>query len=123
MKKYSIGIILLILISGFSFTLSAQVRTLHFTLDDVIRIAKEQSPRAIMARHRFRSSYWEFRTHKAKFRPSLSLQGTLPNLNRSIEPITLDDGSDAFLERSVTNYSLSAFLRQNIGAALKKTCA
>jgi len=113
-KRHSIRFILFFFITGFSLTGTAQVRTLHFSLDDVIRIAREQSPRAIMARHRFRSSYWEFRTHKAKFRPSLTLTGTLPNLNRSIEPITLDDGSDAFLERSVTNYSLSAFLRQNI---------
>jgi outer membrane protein TolC len=99
---------------GFSITGTAQVRTLHFTLDDVVRIAREQSRRAIIARHRFRSSYWEYRTHKAKFRPSLTLQGTLPDLNRSIDKITLPDGSDAFVERSLANYTVSAFLRQNI---------
>lgn len=113
-KKYSIRFILLFLITGFSLTGTAQVRTLNFTLDDVIRIAREQSPRAIMARHRFRSSYWEFRTHKAKFRPSLTLRGTLPDLNRSIDKITLPDGSDAFVERSLATYDISASLQQNI---------
>lgn len=113
-KKHNIRIILLFFLTGFSLIGTAQVQTLHFTLDDVIRIAREQSPRAIMARHRFRSSYWEYRTHKAKFRPSLTMQGTLPDLNRSIDVITLPDGSDAFVERSLSNYSVSAFLTQNI---------
>jgi outer membrane protein TolC len=113
-KKYSIGLLLLFLINCFAFTGSAQVRTLNLTLDDVIRIAREQSPRAIMARHRFRSSYWEFRTHKAKFRPSLTLRGTLPDLNRSIDRITLPDGSDAFVERSLATYDITASLQQNI---------
>jgi len=113
-KKYSIGLLLLFLINCFAFTGSAQVRNLNFTLDNVIRIAREQSPRAIMARHRFRSSYWEFRTHKAKFRPSLTLRGTLPDLNRSIDKITLPDGSDAFVERSLATYDITASLQQNI---------
>ena len=114
MKKYSIGLLLLFLINVFAFTGSAQDRTLNFTLDDVIMIARDQSPRAIMAKHRFRGSYWEYRTHKAKFRPSLTLAGTLPDLNRSIDKITLPDGSDAFVERSLATYAVSASLRQNI---------
>jgi outer membrane protein TolC len=113
-KKNSIGLLLLLLINVFTFTGSAQVRTLSFTLDDVIRLAREQSPMAIMAKHRFRSSYWEFRTYKAKFRPSLTLAGTLPDLNRSIDKITLPDGSDAFVERSLATYDVSASLAQNI---------
>lgn len=87
---------------------------LRFTLEDVVRIAREQSPAAILAKHRFRGSYWEFRTHKAKFRPGLNLDATLPDLTRSIDKITLDDGSDAFVERSNASYSLGASLTQNI---------
>ena len=105
MKKYSIGLLLLFLINCFTFTGSAQDRTLSFTLNDVIRI---------MAKHRFRGNYWEYRTHKAKFRPSLALAGTLPDLNRSIDKITLPDGTDAFVERSLATYAVSASLRQNI---------
>jgi outer membrane protein TolC len=67
-----------------------------------------------MAKHRFRANYWEFRTYEAKFRPSLSLAATLPDLNRSIDKITLPDGSDAFVERSLASYSVSASLVQNI---------
>ncbi len=102
------------MVTTFSFTGSAQVRTLRLTLDDVIRLAREQSIMAIRAKHRFRGSYWEYRTHKAKFRPSLTLEGTLPDLNRSIDKITLPDGSDAFVERSLASYTVSASLTQNI---------
>ncbi len=87
---------------------------LHLDLEDVIQIAKDQSPRAILAKHRFRGSYWEFRTHKAKFRPGLDLDATVPDLTRSIDKITQDDGSDAFVERSLTSYSVGASLTQNI---------
>ena len=113
-KKHSIRFILLFIITGFTLTGTAQVRTLNFSLDDVIRIARDQSPRAIMARHRFRGSYWEYRTHIAKFRPSLTLEGTLPNLDRSIDIITLPDGDDAFVERSLATYDVTARLQQNI---------
>jgi outer membrane protein TolC len=107
-------IFLPLLITVFSMSGSAQVQTLRLTLDDVIRLAREQSIMAIRAKHRFRGSYWEYRTHKAKFRPSLTLEGTLPDLNRSIDKITLPDGSDAFVERSLANYTVSASLAQNI---------
>jgi outer membrane protein TolC len=113
-KKISIRLILVLSLAGSSLLGTAQDQTLYFSLDDVIRIAREQSRRAIIARHRFRSSYWEFRTHKAKFRPSLTMQGTLPDLTRAIDKITLPDGSDAFVERSLANYSVTAFLTQNI---------
>jgi hypothetical protein len=113
-KRNSIRFTLFFIIAGFSLTGRTQVQTLNFTLDDVIRIAREQSPRAIMARHRFRGSYWEYRTHIAKFRPSLTLEGTLPNLDRSIDIVTLPDGDDAFVDRSQVTYDVTASLRQNI---------
>jgi outer membrane protein TolC len=113
-KKHSIRFILLFIITGFSLTGTAQVQALNFTLDDVISLAREQSPMGIMARHRFRGSYWEYRTHKAKFRPSLTLRGTMPDLDRSIDIVTLPDGNDAFVERSQATYNITASLQQNI---------
>lgn len=110
-KLKSILVIVLTIIPGIVFS---QQTELTLTLDDVIHLAKEQSPSAIMARHRFRGSYWEYRTHIAKFRPSLTLQSTLPNFTRSIEKITMPDGTDEFVERSTTNSSLDLSLTQNI---------
>ena len=109
-----IKILLLLLVIPVPGAFAQTGTNLRLTLDDVVRIAKEQSPMAIMAKHRFRGSYWEFRTHVAKFRPSLTLDGTLPDLTRSIEKITLDDGTDAFVGRSQADYSAGLSLTQNI---------
>ncbi len=85
------------------------------TLQEVIETAKEQSLMALMSRHRFRNSYWEFRTHKARFRPGLSLEATVPSLNNTIESVTQPDGSEKFVTRSNMRTSLDLQLSQNIG--------
>lgn len=92
-----------------------QITHLKLTLDDVVSIAREQSPMATMARHQFRSSYWEFRSFQASFLPSLTLNSTLPDINRSIDKIVLDDGTEAFVSRSVMNTSMEMEVSQNVG--------
>lgn len=86
-----------------------------FTLNDVISIALEQSPDAYLAKHRFRGSYWQLRAHKATYLPSLNLEATLPDINRSISKVTQYDGSDAFVERKLANSSMSLSVNQNVG--------
>ncbi len=103
--------IILLTIPQFLFS---QQSTLSLSLDDVIKLAKDQSPMGIMARHRFRGSYWEYRTHIAKFRPGLTFSSVIPELTRSIDKITLPDGSDDFVERSLMNSSVEVSLTQNI---------
>lgn len=88
--------------------------TRKYTFNEIILIARQQSPPAVLARHRFRQSYWEYRTYRASFLPTLRMDATVPDLNRSIERITQDDGSDAFRERSLVNSSVAFELSQNI---------
>ncbi len=90
-------------------------RVMNLSLDEVIEIARNQSPQAILAQHRFRSSYWQHRTYRAEFLPGLNLRGTLPDFNRSITSYTLEDGSDVFIERNIINSLASLELTQNIG--------
>lgn len=90
-------------------------RVLNLTLEDVIEIAKAQSPQSILAEHRFRASYWQHRTYRAEFLPNLNLRGTLPNFNRSITTYTLPDGRETFIERNTINSLASVSLNQNIG--------
>ena len=59
------------------------------SLQEVIETAHSQSPSAILARHNFIVNYWQFRTYKAQFLPSLNLQGSLGNYNRSL--VSLQD--------------------------------
>ncbi len=116
-KNYFSSFRPVLLISVFLFgslNSASQEQTLRLSLDEVINLAREQSTIAIMSRHRFRGSYWEYRTHRAKFLPRLNLESTLPSLTRAIERLPQDDGSDKFVERSLMNNSLNMRLNQNI---------
>lgn len=93
----------------------AQQSTFNLSLHQAIEIATQQSPEAMMARHRYRGSYWQFRTYEAGFMPMLSLDATLPELNRSISPITQPDGSEAFRERRYMSSSMNLSLSKNVG--------
>lgn len=106
---------IIFLIVNFSICFSAFSQEIKMlTLEEVINLAKEQSPDAILSKHVFRNSYWEYRTYKASQKPSLDLNATLPELNRSISKITQNDGSDAFRSRQFASYSLGLALSQNI---------
>lgn len=110
--KYSISLLLLSLMMSSS--IQAQTENL-LTLDDVIYIAQQQSPNTLIAKHRFRRSYWEFRTYKATYLPSVKFDGTLPNINQSIDRITLEDGSDIYRNRQQTSYAANLSINQKIG--------
>jgi outer membrane protein TolC len=84
------------------------------TLPEVIEVAHEQSLMALIARHQFRSSYWEYRTHLASLRPGLTLDATIPSLNKSMESVTQPDGSEKFVTTSNMQTSLDLELNQNI---------
>jgi len=105
----------IVLISIQSLVVFGQYEVNRLTLDDVIYIAKQQSPDAMIAKHRFRRSFWEYRSYKASYLPSLSLSGTLPNINNSINEITLPDGTEEYVNQNFTKYSLDLSLRQRIG--------
>lgn len=76
---------------------------LALSLSQVVEMARSNSPSALAARHRLRSSYWQFVTSRAERRPTLSLSATLPSFARSTSRYTLPDGTDAFIRRSVAN--------------------
>ena len=86
-----------------------------YTLNEVIKIAQEQSPDAQMAQHRYRRSYWSYRTFKATYLPGVILNATLPNLNRSINAIASQDGSTIFTPQSLLSYSASLSVNQKLG--------
>ncbi|NOY51341.1 MAG: TolC family protein [Chlorobi bacterium] len=87
----------------------------NYTLSEVIKIAQDQSPDALIAKHRFRRSYWSFRTFKATYLPGLKLNATLPNINRSINEVQGQDGTSVYTPQSFTNYSVDLSINQKIG--------
>lgn len=114
MKKLFIVIIGLFLFSWQNS--GAQQELKRLTLDEVINIAEQQSPNALMAMHRFRASYWMYRTFVAQYRPSLTLTGNTPNYSTAWEKVWNSETStwDYKSTNTLTNLG-SLSLSQNIG--------
>ena len=93
--------------------LAAQNQTMEMSLEQVVKIARLESPDARTARHSFRSAYWNYKYYRANYLPSLSLSSN-PNLNRAINKITMGDGSVKFVEQNLLNTDLTLNLSQNI---------
>ena len=91
---------IILLFSALYFTPAHTQEVKEYTFEEIIYIARQSSPMAVMSRHRFRQSYWEFRTHKAEFLPKLTMNSVLPDLDRSIASNFLDDGTEAFVPRN-----------------------
>ncbi len=90
-----------------------------FTLDDVVRIAKEQSPRAIVARHQFRASYFNFRAYKANYLPKLTLRLDPVTYDHSIRSTPTVDSAGNYRIREARANTLTSTaglaLSQNVG--------
>lgn len=106
--------LLAILISGTILQVSGQEGNYRLSLNDVISIAHQQSPDALISKHRYRNSYWQYRSYQATYRPMLTLDATLPNYSRSIDAITQPDGSEVFIPRQIARTSGNLSLTQNI---------
>ncbi|MFP4060127.1 MAG: TolC family protein [Bacteroidales bacterium] len=106
--------VLAIIIVLFPLVTRAQTIQEALTYERVIELSKERSLQAILARHRFRASYWQFRTHKARFLPSLNFHGNLINYNRSFEK-EFDEGRDIYVPKNQNSTFGGLSLRQNVG--------
>ena len=112
-KTYLLSLITLILITVQD--LKSQ-DTLSLTFDQVIKYSEEQSPNALIAKHRFRSSYWQYRTFVAQYRPSLTLSGTTPSYSTAFERVWNSvDGVWDYRSTNVLRNIGSLSLSQNIG--------
>jgi outer membrane protein TolC len=83
-------------------------------LQEVVGMAQLQSPAYLRTRTTYENNYWRYRNFKAGMLPQLTAAGTIPNLNRSIESITLPDGTDAFVDRSLATSAATLSLSQNV---------
>jgi len=112
-NKYNI-ILVCLLTLAFS-GLYAQQDTVYLNLEDALELAKVQSADAMNAKHRFRMNYWQYRSFKADYLPSVTLDANLPSFSRAYNPVTQPDGSVSF-EYNTVNYFTSAMtIQQKIG--------
>lgn len=88
----------------------------YLTLQSVIDIAAGQSLDAFRNENMYLSSYWEYRYFKADRLPSLSLQATPIDYNRSMQKVyNYDENRDEYKPREDLNSDISLFLNQNVG--------
>lgn len=83
-------------------------------MEDVLRMAKEQSPFAKQAETRKENRYWQYRFYKSNYNPQLRLTGGLPDYNQDYFQNRLDDGTIQFQQREQTTGSLNLGLQQPI---------
>jgi len=92
-----------------------QTDTLVLTLEDAIHIAQQQSPDALIAKHKFRSSYWHYRSFKAEYLPQLNFSASnLPNYYSGYRKIPVPDGPDVWQYNETANFSMELSIDQRI---------
>jgi outer membrane protein TolC len=114
MKKLLLFSIIAVLVFSAKKIDAQEVKQLTF--DEVIKLAEEQSPNALMAKHRFRASYWQYRTFVAQYRPSLTLTGTTPDYSTAYDKVWNSQTSSYDYRATNTLSNLGSLsLAQNIG--------
>ncbi len=113
LKKIILSLLSLLFIIQLG-SVNAQESKMVLTLDEVIAIAQRQSPAALSAAHRFRSSYWYYSNYKATLMPKLTLNATIPSLSKAIEQVTTTEG-DVFYRSNQASYAGALSLSKNIG--------
>lgn len=115
-KMKKLFFIFLITVFAFSAKKVEAQEVKKLTFDEVIKLAETQSPNAYMAQHRFRASYWSYRTFVAQYRPSLTLTGTTPDYSNTYDKVW-NSQANRYDYRSTNTLSNlgSLSLSQNIG--------
>ena len=90
--------------------LQAQQRD-AYTLEELISIAQNSSPSALIAKNNYSAQYWSYRSYQANLLPSLNLAANLAEFNRSTQLI-LDPTTESY--RYVQNSSLGNFLQLSV---------
>ncbi len=90
-----------------------QVYTL--SMDDAIALAEKQSPDALLAKTKYRQSYWRYRYYQAAYLPALSLAANPFNITRSYTQVPLYDGSIVYAQQSLATSTVNLSLTQQLG--------
>lgn len=78
-----------------------------YGLQDVIVLAKEQSPFSKQAETRKENRYWQYRFYKSNYNPQLRLSGSLPGYSKSVSQAPLSDGSFRYTQVEQANNNLN----------------
>ena len=110
-------IYLSVILFSFQYFVRAQSAsdTLYTDLFGIVNLAQSDAPEALIAKTRFKNQFWRFKSYLADYKPAITLNAVLPDFNRSIDVITLPNGTVAFVKRSQMQNSVGVSLSQDIG--------
>src|SRR5450759_3282664 len=114
MKKLLLFSLIVVLVISSKEGFAQEIKKLTF--EEVIKLSEEQSPNALIAKHRFRASYWQFRSYQAQYLPSITLSGTTPDFSNGLDKV-YDSQNDLYIykaKNTISNLGTLA-LSQNIG--------
>ena len=87
-----------------------------FTLEDVISIASKQSLDAFRNKNMYLASFREYRYFRADKLPTLNLEATPFNFNRSMQKVyNYDENRDEYKSREDMSSEIAVLLNQNVG--------
>ncbi|MFR5659091.1 MAG: TolC family protein [Butyricimonas faecihominis] len=84
------------------------------SLEEAIRLAREQSLDAMVAKSQLRSAYWQYRNYRADLLPNVTLTGTLPSFNRTLSSYLKEDGTYKYISSNSISEQLALSVTQNI---------
>jgi outer membrane protein TolC len=87
----------------------------RYSLQEVVQKTKEQSPAYRRAITLLSNRSWQYQTFRSNFLPQLTLNGTVPDLNRGIDQVRQPDGTFRFVRVSQVNSMTQLSLSQSIG--------
>lgn len=105
----------LLLFSGLSITVHAQ-RIQKLSLNEALDLARSQSELAKGIVASYQSYMWNYEATKDALLPQISVNGTLPNYFRTINPITQPDGTVKLIGQSQLNSHVGINLEQTVMA-------
>jgi outer membrane protein TolC len=85
-----------------------------YTMEDILQMAKSQSPFSKQAETRKENRYWQYRFYKSDYNPQLRLSGNLPNYNQDYFQNVTDEGKVEFQSRERTDAIVNLGLQQPI---------
>jgi outer membrane protein TolC len=92
----------------------SQVDTLRLTLQQVVKMAKQNSIASKQATTLKANKYWEWRTYRSNYKPQLSLNGNLPGYSKTFREVLQPNGTIEFQPVTYNNSSLNLALSQAI---------
>ncbi len=113
MYRILLALLLVLLVNGPAYAQNLP-DTLRVGMEEVIAIAQSDAPDVQIARTAYNEDYWGYQFFLANFRPQIILDGNVPNFNRTINVITLPDGTNSFIEQFQMTNDLNISLEQDI---------